>query len=101
MSSQTTLTKLHWTLDDIDWASLRCDLVAHDDALFYLLASASFVEAATDLYTQNLVDYFSDGGEITGWLKARWLPEELPHGEALRRYVQTAWPEFDWDGVYA
>ena len=65
------------------------------------MASASFVEAATDLYTQNLVDYFSDDDEITGWLKAHWLPEELQHGKALRRYVQTAWPEFDWDGVYA
>jgi hypothetical protein len=104
MSSQTTSAVAakhqHWTLDDIDWSSLRRDLVAGNDALFYLVASASFVEAATDLYTQNLVDYFSADDEITGWLKAHWLPEELQHGRALRRYVQLAWPDFDWDGVY-
>lgn len=104
MSNQTTSAVApkhqHWTLDDIDWSSLRRDLVAGNEALFYLVASASFVEAATDLYTQNLVDYFSDDDEITGWLKAHWLPEELQHGMALRRYVQLAWPDFDWDGVY-
>ncbi|HXP06147.1 MAG TPA: ferritin-like domain-containing protein [Stellaceae bacterium] len=100
MSSQTTPTKRHWTLKDIDWARLRRDLVADDEAIFYLLASASFVEAATDLYTRNLVEYFSTDDEITGWLNAHWLPEELQHGKALRRYVQLAWPDFDWDGVY-
>ena len=103
MGSQTThaaAKQQHWTLDDIDWSSLRRDLVGDNEAIFYLVASASFVEAATDLYTQNLVDYFSADDEITAWLKAHWLPEELQHGTALRRYVQLAWPDFDWDGVY-
>jgi hypothetical protein len=90
----------HWALDDIDWANVRRDIVAGNEAMFYLVAGASFVEATTDLYTQNLIDYFSADDEITGWLKAHWLPEELQHGEALRRYVQVAWPDFDWDGVY-
>jgi len=89
-----------WSLDSIDWTSLRRETIAGNDALFYLIASASFVEATTDLYTQNLIDYFATDEEITGWLKAHWLPEELQHGRALRRYVQLAWPDFDWDGVY-
>jgi hypothetical protein len=104
MSSQTTSAAAaqsqHWTLDDIDWSSLRRDLVADNEALFYLIATASFVEAATDLYTQNLVDYFSADAEITAWLTAHWLSEELQHGRALRRYVQLAWPDFDWDEAY-
>ena len=107
MSSQTTSattpsapTQQHWTLDSIDWAMLRRDAVAGNDALFYLVAGASFVEATTDLYTQNLIDYFSADGEITGWLKAHWLPEELQHGKALRHYVRLVWPDFDWDGTY-
>jgi hypothetical protein len=107
MSSQTTsatalaaATQQHWTLDSIDWSALRRDKVADNDALFYLVAGASFVEATTDLYTQNLVDYFSADDEITEWLRTHWLPEELQHGKALRRYVQLAWPDFDWDGVY-
>jgi hypothetical protein len=89
-----------WSLDSIDWTSLCRETIAGNDALFYLIASASFVEATTDLYTQNLIDYFATDEEITAWLKAHWLPEELQHGRALRRYVQLAWPDFDWDGVY-
>jgi hypothetical protein len=89
-----------WSLDSIDWPALRRETVADNEALFYLIAAASFVEATTDLYTQNLIDYFAADDEITAWLKAHWLPEELQHGRALRRYVQLAWPDFDWDGVY-
>jgi hypothetical protein len=91
---------LRWSLDSIDWPALRRDAVADNEAMFYLIAAASFIEATTDLYTQNLIDFFADDAEITGWLRAHWLPEELQHGRALRRYVQLAWPDFDWDGVY-
>jgi hypothetical protein len=107
MSSQTTSaatasapTQQHWTLDSIDWSALRREAVASNEALFYLVAGASFVEATTDLYTQNLIEYFSDDDEITEWLRTHWLPEELQHGRALRHYVQLAWPDFDWDRVY-
>jgi hypothetical protein len=89
-----------WSLDSIDWLALRRDAVADNEALFYLIAAASFVEATTDLYTQNLIDYFAGDAEITAWLKAHWLPEELQHGRALRRYVELAWPDFDWESVY-
>ena len=90
-----------WSLDSIDWQELRRDAVADNDAMFYLLAAASFIEATTDLYTRNLIDYFAGDEEITEWLQTHWLPEELQHGRALRRYVQLAWPDFDWDRVYA
>lgn len=89
-----------WSLDSIDWPALRHEAVAGNEALFYLIAAASFVEATTHLYTQNLIDFFADDSEIRAWLEAHWLPEELQHGRALRRYVQLAWPDFDWDGVY-
>jgi hypothetical protein len=89
-----------WSLGSIDWGALRRDVVANNEAMFYLIAAASFVEATTNLYTRNLIDYFAADEEITEWLRAHWLPEELQHGHALRRYVQLAWPEFDWDGVY-
>ena len=89
-----------WSLDSIDWRALRRDAVADNEAMFYLITGASFVEATTDLYTQNLLNYFAGDSEITDWLHAHWLPEELQHGQALRRYVQLAWPDFDWDGVY-
>ncbi len=89
-----------WSLDSIDWPALRRDAVADNEALFYLLTGASFVEATTDLYTQNLIDYFAADDEITAWLKAHWLPEELQHGRSLRRYVEAAWPDFDWERAY-
>lgn len=89
-----------WSLDTIDWNALRHDLVVGNETLFYLVAAASFVEATSDLYTQNLVEYFADDPEITDWLATHWLPEELQHGQALRRYVQLVWPDFDWDAVY-
>ena len=89
-----------WTLDSIDWSALRHDAVRGNEPLFYLIAGASFVETTTDLYTQTLTDYFAGDEEITDWLATHWLPEELQHGRALRRYVELAWPEFDWEGVY-
>jgi hypothetical protein len=107
MSSVSTSTTVdtgpaqpRWSLDSIDWSALRREIVADNEALFYLIAAASFVEATTDLYTQNLIDYFAGDDVITAWLETHWLPEELQHGQALRRYVQLAWPDFDWDAVY-
>lgn len=101
MSAQTLPARPRWSLDSIDWSTLRREAVADNEAIFYLIAAASFVEATTHLYTRNLIDYFADDEEITAWLEAHWLPEELQHGRALRRYVQLAWPDFDWDGAYA
>lgn len=89
----------HWSLDDIPWHAIRRDQVGRYEALFYMIAAASLMESATDLYTENLIDYFSGDDEITSWLKDYWLPEELQHGRALRRYVETAWPDFPWHKV--
>ncbi len=91
------MTRQHWTLDDIPWQAIRHDAVARAEAYFYLVASASLMESATDLYTSNLIDYFAGDDEVTSWLEHYWLPEELQHGRALRRYVEVAWPEFDWE----
>lgn len=89
-----------WTLDDIPWQNIQRDAVAHAEELFYLVTTASFIEITTDLYTQNLVTYFSDDEEVTTWLAGHWEHEELQHGQSLKRYVQTAWPEFDWEKAY-
>lgn len=89
-----------WSLGDIPWHAIRHDAVAQSTGFFYLVASASLMESATDLYTKNLIDYFADDEEVTSWLENYWLPEELQHGRALRRYVEAAWPEFDWDPVF-
>lgn len=89
-----------WTLDDIPWSEIRREQVAAEEELFFLVATASFMEATTDLYTQNLTDCFAADDEVTQWLSEHWLHEELQHGRALRCYVETAWPEFAWERGY-
>jgi rubrerythrin len=89
----------HWSLDDIPWPAIRHDAVAQNEVLFYMVAAASLMESATDLYTQNLIAFFADDDEIAAWLEQYWLPEELQHGRALRRYVEAAWPDFPWPAV--
>lgn len=69
--------------------------------LFYMVAAASFVEITSHLYTQNLVRYFATDREMVGWLTGVWKREEMGHGAALKRYVQTTWPAFDWEAAYA
>jgi hypothetical protein len=94
------VARRNWSLDDIPWQAIRHDALAAKPGFFYLIAAASLMESATDLYTENLVDFFSGDEEVTAWLERYWLPEELQHGRALRRYVETAWPEFDWGSVF-
>ncbi|MBU6421295.1 MAG: ferritin-like domain-containing protein [Gammaproteobacteria bacterium] len=89
-----------WTLDDIPWQSLDRARVTDQELLFYLLTTASFIETATDTYAHNLIEYYAGDEETTTWLEQHWQHEELQHGRALKRYVQTAWPNFDWDQVY-
>src|SRR5471032_1036933 len=89
-----------WSIEDVPYGALVRDRVHDDERLFYLLASASFIEITSDLYTANLVEFYRHDGEIVDWLEHYLLKEELQHGAALKRYVQTAWPEFDWDAAY-
>jgi len=68
--------------------------------VFYIVASASFVEITSELYTQNLSDFFRDDEDIVGWIGDVWQREELGHGAQLKSYVHAAWPDFDWNAAY-
>ncbi|MGH8397809.1 MAG: ferritin-like domain-containing protein [Gammaproteobacteria bacterium] len=89
-----------WTLDDIPWQGIDRTALANREILFYLVTTASFIETATDTYARNLIEYYASDAEATAWLDQHWQHEELQHGRALKHYVQTAWPDFDWDQVY-
>ncbi|AMP16122.1 ferritin-like domain-containing protein [Collimonas pratensis] len=91
----------HWKIADLDFSKIDIAQVRPDENLFYLVTCASFVESGSDLYTQNLVDYYGDEPEISSWLREQWEVEELQHGQALRAYVEHIWPEFDWPVAYA
>lgn len=90
-----------WSLDDIAFDDIDVASARPDEFLFTTLASASFVEIQAHTYSANLIAHFAGDKEITDWLEAHWQPEEVQHGQALKRYVNAVWPEFDWDGGHA
>lgn len=89
-----------WLIEQIAFDRIAHERIAHEDTWFYVLAAASFVESLADLYTHNLLDYLDGDSEACRWLQERWEPEELQHGRALRRYVETVWPTFDWKAAF-
>jgi len=93
-------TAMPWRLEDIDLSRIDPSLVESDEALFFLLCSASFIESGSDLYTRNLIEYYQDDPDVAGWLGSRWEPEELQHGRALRAYIEHVWPDFDWQSAF-
>jgi len=88
-----------WSVEDIEWNHIDREKVRNDLTPYYVVTAASFVETAADLYTANLVEHFPDA-RAQQWLVNYWQPEELQHGLALRTYVQTVWPELDWQSGY-
>ena len=100
MTANRPSSHSHWRLEEIPWAAIRHEAIRGDRYFLQLVASASFVESAADLYTANLLRYFEGDAEISAWLEREWQHEEMQHGAALRRYVAEVWPEFDWQPAY-
>ncbi|GGA11873.1 ferritin-like domain-containing protein [Dyella caseinilytica] len=91
---------LPWTLESLNFADIDLARVRHNQDLFLLLCSASFVESGSDLYTHNLIEHFDGDLELQAWLREHWEQEELQHGRALATYVRHVWPEFDWEAGF-
>ena len=89
-----------WTLGDIAYDAIDADRLRGEARLFQLVAAASFVEITSEIYTRNLIEYYEGDQEVIAWLEHGWQREEVQHGAALRRYVETAWPDFDWERAY-
>jgi hypothetical protein len=89
-----------WCVDDIDYAKVDRVVMRDNTELFYITACASFIEITSDLYTRNLIEFYHGDDEIADWLANFWEREEVQHGVALRRYVNAAWPDFDWEKAY-
>lgn len=89
-----------WTLADIAWDEIDCAAIVDDEQIFFLVAAASFIEITSDTYTRNLIEFCAGDDEVVDWLEHGWQHEEVQHGVALRRYVETAWPSFDWESAY-
>ncbi len=95
-----TVAAPRWGLDNIPFDQIDVDQVRDREDLFYLVAGASFVEIASDLYTDNLIQHFQGDDKVVAWLRDHWQHEEMRHGYSLRDYVRTVWPEFDWQSAY-
>lgn len=89
-----------WSLADVPYDRIDVASLRDNERLFQLVAAASFVEITSGTYTRNLVEFYSGDAEVIDWLEGGWQHEEVQHGNALRRYVETAWPEFDWERAY-
>lgn len=97
---QTRVGGADWTVDEIDYDKVDRAVMRDKTDLFYIITSASFIEITSDLYTRNLIEFYHGDDQIADWLANYWEQEEVQHGVALKRYVQAAWPEFDWETAY-
>ena len=89
-----------WAIDEIPYHTLDRASVKDNVLLLYIVATAAFVEITSDVYTRHLADFFRGDADIVDWLEHGWECEEMQHGRALKRYVETAWPDFAWDEAY-
>ena len=90
-----------WSLDDIAYDGIDRDAIVDQRDWFYLITASSFVEILSDLYARNLGEYYAGDEAACEWLAHKWEPEEMRHGEALKRYVEAVWPDFDWSRGFA
>ena len=91
---------LPWRLEDLPLGDIDFARIRGREDMKFMLAAASFIEFASDTYAGNLAGFFHDQPDIAQWLSDHWEVEEVQHGRALRAYVQTVWPEFDWESAY-
>jgi hypothetical protein len=89
-----------WSIDDFPYHALDRERVKDNVLLLYIVATAAFVEITSDVYTRNLADFFHGDADVVDWLEHAWKTEELQHGGALTRYIETAWPDFGWKDAY-
>jgi len=85
---------------DIKYNKINIDLIQDNKYLFKNLVIASFIEITSDVYDMNLSKFFKGDEETVHWLNNTWEEEEIQHGASLKKYINTVWPEFDWDKHY-
>ena len=78
----------------------RRAMVRLNGMMFYCTGIASFVESTAPLDTGRLIRLSESHVDVRPWLERVWLPGRAEHGRAFRDYIETTWPEFDWEGAY-
>jgi len=75
-------------------------MVRFNGLLFHSLAAASFLETAVPLQVNRLSRAFAARPDAGLWLEQVWWPQRAALGRRLREYLETTWPEFDWNAAY-
>ncbi len=83
-----------WSLDDIPWKDFEPAKV--DPDLLRIAKAASLVERNANDYAIYLCNIFDDNPEFQK-IVHQWAREEEQHGEALRRWVEMADANFDFE----
>lgn len=76
-------------------------LIHTDKFSFYTCAIISFLESRVSTYVDNLEPIFRCDANTLKWLQETWLPEEAAHGRLMRSFVESTWPDFDWEFGFA
>ncbi len=84
----------NWRLDDIHWSKFDASKV--DPHVLSALKTAALVEFNSPDYVSYLHKVFADQPEVCQEI-ARWGHEERQHGEVLRKWVELADPDFDFE----
>jgi hypothetical protein len=86
------------------WFPVRSPLhkvvTRHNGLLFHGIALASLIEWGAPLHVPALKAVFLGDAEVRRWLMQEWWPMKAEHGQRLRAYVESLWPEFDWESAY-
>lgn len=75
-------------------------LVRFNGSTFRSLAAASFLETAVPLHVNRLTQVLGADPDVGLWLEQVWWPQRAELGRQLRAYIESTWPEFDWNGAY-
>ena len=87
-----------WAIDDIPYHTLASRRIDHDEQLFQLVASASFIKL-TKAHARNL-PVFSGRQRDRRVAGAGVGKRGTAARQGTERYVRAAWPDFDWDTAY-
>ncbi len=75
-------------------------LIRFNGSTFRSLAAASFLETAVPLHVNRLIQVFGADSDVRLWLEQVWWPQRAELGRQLRAYVESTWPEFDWNAAH-
>jgi hypothetical protein len=94
---QATATTTH--RDQNELARMRA-LVRFNGSAFYSLSIASFLETAVPLHVGRVIRTLGGEPDVRAWLEQVWWPRRAELGRRLREYVESTWPEFDWNAAF-